>query len=599
ASPAMAQDDGWSPWTEAKEEEAEEAAPEGADESSKSADPEPESEPTDKSAESFVEGHPEFAIIATDETLPAEPIELRKPKKKRRGPSPWMMGYGGLMGGYTGGVVAHLIDDKKGAAPGTLIGMGLGVGTAGLVTMLNKSDKMGANEAILLSSTSGIGTWTGYEVARAFLPDDALLLDDRMHAAGLLGTYAGAGLGLALSRKAPSWKKTLNHDLAWAIGWQAGAGAARMATDDRRWNAGASLMGGAAMLGTSIALDAAGAPAPKATLAAVSLTHGAWLGLWAPLLVEKNPDLSAFWGGARLGLGAGYLMSRLLAPAVAPDGRSLALQSVGIVAGNGLGAGIPLMLGASLKDDPRLVVAPMLASGLVGQIAGGLISPHYRLSKDDTALLAVMETWTAYNAIGWSLVGWHSTSSPSVTAGAALTAASAGTLLATGLAPVIDVSPAESIMLAAGGGWGTWYGAWSSELAGLEPEQGWLVSLGAGNAALIGTAALVAGPVQADWVDVGIINGLGAAGGAGGALVGIVASPDLEAAAIGSLVGSTVGLGTGIALALAAPKASDTLPSLGKKFDLPVDPHLQVSPWTDEEGAPGVYMEIKLTERAR
>ncbi|MBW2254688.1 MAG: hypothetical protein JRI25_08845 [Deltaproteobacteria bacterium] len=552
----------------------------------------------------LVEQGMELALGAVPIETQAEPGE-----RSARGP---MMVYGAVLGGWVGATAGYAIGDaagdtesqSQGATMGSMLGSGVGLGTTALILKLRSDYEPTWDQVVLMSSTSAIGAWTGMSAAMALIPVGAEDGGRRIALSGSLGAIAGAGLGMAL--EAPPPVVMGNIDLGVLIGWQAAAGASDMAgwtfPNDRRPRAGLALAGGYAVGFTAGVLRALDVPGPSPGLLGVGLAEGAWIGAWSPLLVTRDPDPRQVFGGLRLGMGAGYLLSQALAPIGALDGRVVALQSVGFASGTALGAGLPLAMGVEPNDSDaatRAVVAPMLAGGLVGIFTGAVVAPHYDLSTNDIALLSTLEVWSVYQAIGWGFFGGHVSDSGTVPLGYALTAAGAGTLFAMALAPAIDVNPAESILIASAGGWGTWYGAWIGHLVGMDPEYHWLLALGTGNIALIGTAAVAAGPAEADWADVAYIDGLTALGGATGALVGIIASPDFDTVALAGLVGTTLGFAGGMYLAT-RPGASPTslaLPLPHLRVRTPFRARVQARPWLDEEGKAGVWVDLHLVER--
>jgi hypothetical protein len=565
---------------------------------------------------------PSMALVEQGEDLtaavPVERTPIEPGKEPAHGP---MLAYGAALGGWVGGTAGYAIGDAtspgnsevraQGATTGTMLGAAVGLGTTALVLKLRGDYEPTWGQVVLFSSTSAIGAWTGMSAGMALIPVGAEDEARRIALSGTLGAIAGAGLGMALVPPRPVVMG--NIDLGVFIGWQAAAGASDMADwrfpNDRRPRAGLALAGGYAVGFTTGLLRALDVPGPSPGLLGVGLAEGAWIGAWSPLLVTRDPDSRQIFGGLRLGLGAGYLLSQALAPIGALDSRVVALQSVGFASGTALGAGLPMAMGVEPNDSDaatRAVVAPMLAGGLVGIFTGAVVAPHYDLSTNDIALLSTLEVWTAYQAIGWGFFGSHASTAGTVPLGYALTAGGAGTLFAMALAPAIEVNPAESILIASGGAWGTWYGAGIGYLLGWSErggeEQGnyhWLLSLGVGNVALIGTAAVVAGPAEADWADVAFIDGLTAVGGATGALVGILASPEPETVALAGLVGTTLGFAGGLYLAVrpAANPTSLSLPLPRVRMRTPLRARVQARPWLDEEGKAGVWVDLHLVER--
>lgn len=526
--------------------------------------------------------------------------------------------WGGLYGGYVGGTTGYLAGEamesleqghtSEGILPGVLVGA-----TAGSVTTALLANQLPGTPdgALFLSSGSGMGAWYGTQLGRTLLPPDADGAQERVHAAALAGSMAGTGY--AFLGNAPTIGHQLHFAVATGVGSIVGTGIADAAqVHNRRWSydngkikanrqlrAGINLSGMALFGGAASLFNRTGAATPNVGAITLGLGHGAWAGAWAPYLFSNKPTDRQVTGGLRAGLGLGYATSLGIAAIDNPSATSTTLQAVGAAAGTALGAGIPLAAGEGLGAK---VVAPMLASGAAGQVFGAAIAPNYTLDANDAVLLGTLGAWTGYQTAGWA--AWASTTGqePTQAAGVALTTGGAGTLLAMGLAPVVDVSPAGSAMLFSGGGWGTWYGGWSANLAGMNADDGWLVMLGAGDGALVGTAVAQAAGWDPTWRQVGLVNGMGLLGAAGGGLVGVIGLYDEDNwnPMVGSiLAGSTVGLGTGIYLAAKGPKEGAAgLPELRLGRNR-YQPSVSAKPWTDDEGRPGVFAQLDVRELGR
>lgn len=563
---------------------------------------EPPAAPTEPAAPPPAEPAAPVAPEALPERTAAEPTRGRSRDGDDFmgfGGKTLMLGFGGAYGAYLGGSVAYAVSGEEGIASGVLLGGGAGVVTA----LVAGPDEPTPGQAILLGTGSTIGAFTGIQTARTLIPVGDEREHERIVLAGTLGSLAGTGTAIAMMSSDPDPNALFRADLGALVGWQMAAGAADLAglrpQDDRRIRAPMSLAGAYAVGGAVLALDAYTDLAPSTSLYALSLGHGAWVGLWTPYLFTDAPDELQVSGGLRLGLGGGFVAALVLSPIVAPGGRSTALQFAGIAAGNAVGAGIPLAAGVN-PDDQQLIIAPMLAGGIAGQLAGAALSPIYEPTANDVAMLTALEMWTIYQAIGWGYYGGFSGAEDSEVVGYALTTGGLGTAASVALVPVLELSPAESTLLAAGAGWGTWYGGWAGHLAGLDPSQHWLLTLALGDVGLAGTAGFVIGPWDPSWTQVGLINGMGLVGGATGALVGVVASPDLDAAAAGSLVGSTGGLVAGAIMARkrGGGAADLALPSLPGPGSHRWQPFAQASPWMSPDGDPGAYVTIGAREVA-
>ena len=338
-------------------------------------------------------------------------------------------------------------------------------------------------------------------------------------------------------------------------------------------------------------------PSPAQT--GLSLAHGAWIGAWSPLLFTDTPEPSQLTGALRLGLGAGY-GSTLLMAALSdndPSATSSGLQVAGWAGATALGAGIPLAIGDYQRKSA--VVGPMLISGIGGQALGAALAPHYDLSRNDNVLLGTVGAWTTYQAVGWGVYGSLSGQQTERAFGHSLVAAGAGTLATVGLTPVIDLDPAGSVMLLSSGGWGTWYGAWSSQLADSDPDARLLTTLSTGNVALLASGVAQAAGWQPTWSDVAAIDGLGLIGAAGGGLAGVVLLYDPDNAdplVASTMVGSTLGLAGGAVWA-AVHDGPDPKLNVGRGRIFQWSPSVSATPLQDDDGSTGAMVTVNLKER--
>lgn len=513
-------------------------------------------------------------------------------------------------GAYVGGNIAYLVDEAAeereepldGAAItiGGALGAGAGVGTAALLAA--RLDPTPA-EVAGLGTGMLVGGFVGHNIGSTFIAPGADGRTERVQAAQLAGTMGGIGLAIVRGPHVRTVGSNLHLDVATLAGWQTAAGISDLAgldpARDVQLRSGLALAGGLGFLGTAAVLGPR-LETPTANATWLALGDAAWLGAWTPYLFADEPTEAQLTGGLRLGIGAGYLGTVALAALGQPSSRSVGLQAIGASAGSALGAGVPLALGG--EGPARAVVGPMLAVGAGGQLAGALVAPHYEVSDDDRYLLGTLAAWTGYQTAGWSVyasaVGPDAGTRP---AGYALTAGGAGTLLTMASAPLLDVRPATSFQLLASGGWGTWFGGFASELADLEKDEQWLVTLAAGDAAIVGTAVAAAAGFDPTWSDIGITNGVGAMGAAAGGLLGVVflyEEDDLDPLVLSTLGGSAVGLALGGVLAARSDGGAHDL-ALPAFWRMGLDPSFAVRPWTDDEDRPGVWVELRVDEIAK
>jgi hypothetical protein len=506
-------------------------------------------------------------------------------------------GIGSITGATLGGI--------SGQDELALSGFYLGGGAGALGMVFLRPDEISLDQSALISSSGLLGGWSGAMLASALIPEGAPEEHRRIMAAGVLGAAGGTAIG-TLMKSPPPARDMLLMDVATVAGWQVGGGVADLAEwdydSDRNLRSGLSLLGGGAfMAGGALAARQGVEVDPGVML--MTLGHGSWIGLWSPLLITDNPDPQQMLGGFRLGVGLGAVSGALLSPHMELYPRSVALQLGGAGAGAAVGAGVPLALG--IDGHPRAVVGPMLLGGLGGQALGAALAPGYELTASDALLMGTIETWALYQGLGWTAFIHQSSDEiePAQSLGMGLTIAGAGTLVAGAMGPLTEFDTAESAMVASGGIWGTWYGAWGGQLAGLDPEWHWLTTLAAGNVGLVGTAAAAGGDWNPDWRTVGVVDGMGAVGGAVGAMVGVIASPDMDAVAAGALLGSTGGLVGGALLTRntqlgAGPKLGRRGPWLPvPRLDLPFHTRVSAGPWVAESGDPGAMVSLSLLEK--
>jgi len=516
-----------------------------------------------------------------------------------------IIAYGGAYGAYAGGMSAWLIGEAlesseeahrmQGVFPGAAGGAATGATVAYLVGKANP--RIPAAVGMLYSGT-GMGFYYGEEQGRMLIPPTAPCATERIRAAGLAGTMAGVGLGTALGSQAGTPGHQAHFALATGMGWMSGRGVGDLAqwdrVGDRRLRAAAETDSSVAM-GTMAAIaNHSDLESPQASTISVAAVDGAWFGDWAPFLFSDDPAGGQLLGGAELGLG--YAATVGMTALGQPSPHSVAMQGVGLAAGSALGAGVPLSLG---KPGPtRALVSPMLLGGAAGQALGAGVAPHYQVEANDRLLLASVGSWTAYQAVGWSVFARQTGATDSQAVGYALTAGGAGTLATMALVPALDVSPDGSVMMLSGGSWGTWFGAWGSQISGADADVLWLSTLCAGDGALLGTALAQGAGWQPTWRQVAAVDGFGLLGAAAGGLLGTIALDDPNdwtPISTSVVVGSGVGLVTGGILSTLPERQRPTRARLAAR--LPFRTQVQAAPWASEGGDPGLWLQVDLTER--
>ncbi len=504
-------------------------------------------------------------------------------------------GMGSMMGAALGGIAS----DGDLAAAGMYAGGG--AGALGMVFL--GPDEISLDQSMLISSSGLLGTWSGSMLAATLIPEGAEAEENRIIASAVLGAAAGTAVG-GLMKRPPPARNMLMVDISTFAGWQVGGGIGDLMeldySDDRNLRSGISLLGGGAFLAGSAAAARHGMD-PSPGVMGMTIGHASWIGLWTPWLITDNPEPQQVLGGMRLGLGAGTVAGLALSPHIDLTPKSVGLQLAGAGAGAAVGAGVPMALG--IEGPVRGVVGPMLLGGVGGQALGAAVAPSYDISPSDALLMGTIETWALYQGLGWAV--FIDQANPGLderqSIGMGLSIAGTGTLVAGAMGPLTEFTMSESAMVGSGGAWGTWYGAWGGQLAGLDPQTHWLTTLVAGNVGLLGTAAAAGGGWDPDWRTVGVVDSLGLLGGAVGAMAGVIASPDLEAVAAGSLLGSTAGI-VGGALVTRNSSGPGWSPGWGPiiprpHLNLPYRARVSAAPWLAESGDPGAMVSLSLHER--
>lgn len=530
--------------------------------------------------------------------------------------------FSSLYGGYAGATGAWLIGEateaneaahtSQGVLPGGWLGSSAGLGIGLLVGHHSTISPEGGAQ---LYTDTLLGTYWGDLAGRALIPVTAPGAVERTRAAGLAGSMAGVATAIIARDHAAPLPSQGNLALATGAGWLTGRGIGQAAgwdeREDRQRIAAAQGAASATLGGLALYANHQQLTTPTPASAMLTFGDGIWFGAWTPFLFTDNPTPEQTMGGTQVGLGCAYAAGVTAAALGQPSDKSVAMQAAGLTAGSSLGAGIPMSLSAT--GPMRGFVGPMLATGLGGQVLGGVLAPHYEVDSNDALLMVAMESWTTWQALGWSTFALETGTTGSQAAGYGLTAGGAGTLATMALLPIMNVTPEGSTMLVSGGAWGSWFGAWGSQLADASPDALWVTSLTAGDAAMLATGLTQAAGWQPEWRDAALINGLGVLGTAAGGLFGAVAlynPDDWTPVSTALLAGSGAGLVTGAALAARhpthrqTPRASKAVTSPASRSGLastwerlPVHANIQAQPWSSGDGQPGLWLQLDLTEK--
>lgn len=275
--------------------------------------------------------------------------------------------------------------------------------------------------------------------------------------------------------------------------------------------------------------------------------QAAWLGNVTPALVGADPAVVK--GNVRLpwnaGLAGGLLASELLDPTV---GRSASL-AWGSVAGDALGAGLPMLFGF---DDARSVATWMVPIGALGT-AGGLVAhPIVDPSVGDATMLGVGTSIALGQGllIGYALDDLGTFADSGQIGGLVLTASGATGIGLYGLSAILEPRVDETMVLGSAAGWGAFYGGLLPiAIGGDGSSAAVLLPAAVTSAAATVGAGLAMRPDDGLSPAATVIPQLSAASGATlGALVAGLASEDGSDAALGALIGATVGFGVGAAI---------------------------------------------------
>ena len=512
--------------------------------------------------------------------------------------------HGGVLGAQVGAALGFGVasgGDEESAILGGLGGAGiyaLGGALGASAADLSLERAAAAHNASLMLS------WAGYQVGRIGVQGPAYETK-RILAFGAIGGIAGTGAGLAAGGLEVAPSTWYGASLGTAAGWSIGAGTASLLQyegQERQARAGIGLGVGTGLGAAAFAAHHLGQPLPPPALAGLNMAQGTWVGGWAPFIALEEPGHLHRTGGMAVGLGAGYAVAAATSPLFQVDGKLLGLQGLGFATGTAIGAGIPLSTG--IEAHPRGMVLPMLIGGVAGHVGGSLLAPSYQLQQADAYFLPLLQGWAVYQTIGWAIYGDQAATGRQA-AGFALTAAGVGTAAAWTVPAVVDLSPPQTVLAFSGSLWGTWYGAWGAYLTQVPAGRRLAPTLVAGNIGLIGAALPEAFGWRPSWAQVGVINGGGALGAGLGALVGVLASPDAATIGTASLIGTTAGfVGGGLAASKlddgdGASAAALVLPQPAWAAHLPFRTSLSATPWQDDEGELGAWVQADLTRRAR
>lgn len=558
---------------------------------------------------------------------------------ERGRPSTGGSGWGAMVGtvgnGLAGGVILSSVGAWGQSSTATVIGAvgggAIGAGT-GLVYVLSEPVTLGQGMRYTSSVVWGLTgaqlvnqalLGPGYDPARTAAEEERR--DNIAALSRTVLTAAGGVQGAMRMAHDPNANDVAESDLAGYLGAQVGAGAVDLALGNQgdciyesrdseeffvedctgrvRWQrvrAGAALggaTGGLALAAwTREAWDPSRTDLAFASVVATELgVVGAALPRALDVRVDRGNFRTAFHAGGAIGLAAAHPM--------ALEWQSPALGLWGGMLGNGLGAGVPLLAGAT--DDPQ-ILWPLIGVGLAGTGAGLVLGPQAVVGSGDMAMMALgLGVGTLEGAaIGGVLedagIGWTGRQ----TAGLALTAGTASAAGLTLLSQRVEPQLANMVFLGSAAAWGSWYGFLTPMGLGLEgtTADALLTTTLVGDAFLLAGGILVApNIVGLDPKDTTLAQLGGVTGATLGALGAAMATERRQTVALGAVIGSATGmLGGGLATALMADsggaRTAASFRHLGPLggWDPPGRWSTQVAPAAMEDGSTGLSLGLRV-----
>ena len=264
------------------------------------------------------------------------------------------------------------------------------------------------------------------------------------------------------------------------------------------------------------------------------------------------------------------------------------------------GAGVGYLLGYGINDlmEGDYLTGNRNASleSMFGTLGGTLLGNQMGFTVSD---------WVS-TGVGMGISGWHFGSIASIAQeNEWLTSQQASGLVATGLGATalgllgtghsFDISSSDAIFLGSAAAWGTYYGALTPLMLGVDSSmtssEKLLTTLLTSDAFLaVGTTALLRNRLESE--QTAIPQVLGLAGATLGSLGAFLFTDSSQVVSGAALVGATVGLGSGVLLENSAVTASLHLPKWKRPRFVQQPLHIQASPYQAESGDMGIYVGI-------
>lgn len=426
-----------------------------------------------------------------------------------------------------------------------------------------------------------------------------------------VGTIAGAGIGLnTMNTRDPDPHDVVGSNIAGVGAMQVGMGIVDMTleqgqTDCYAWEGGqsncdvykrwyrsryaAGLAGSAVGLGTTTLVREQWDP---------SFRHHVFSGLfavestWATMWLHEQSKTSAIPEDAlfRTTAAGSVLIGEGLAHGLDIQTHQNLGAIYGILAGNALGAGLPMAFGATEGSIQKT----MIPVGIVGTAAGVGLAGRAKFEPGDVTLITAGTPILTAQVAAYG--GYANATTPGFNgeqvAGMALTTAA---LSSAGLGLISQKTSPKSLdvgVIATSAAWGTWFGVLTPIAMELDGDSSTLLLTGAATsqAFMVGTAGVIYGlDVQSRRL---LVPQLGAVGGASlGSLGASLANP--EHAAKGAVIGSVVGFAGGAIFEL------NRSPQLTERSFTPRRPHLRIpgqfgfaAAPTALDGETGVWLQL-------
>jgi hypothetical protein len=464
----------------------------------------------------------------------------------------------GALGSYALATVGELGASPAGIVAGALGGALLGAGTAWLVT---RGREVTPVDAFWFVHGGWLGIYAGLFGSALALPasTDPETGVKIIMSMGLLGEAIGLGATF-LTRKLHHYSAAdiALMNLGAVAGGLAGAGTVLLALDTDGPNEPylAAALGGSALLYITAAALTKDLHLSLGDIALVgfSTIEGAWLGAWLPVAVAGDAATPGrIGGGLMLGAGLGFLAAVAAAQAVEASPATVRSSFLLAVYGSFLGAGVPLLFPGSTIDQ---ISISMLVGGVVGAGLGLLGGEDIRFRGQHASFVGLGTAWGLWQGLGWaSWAAARGNADGGQVAGGAFVGLAGGAMVGLAVSHLVPLSPWDAVALGAGGGWGTWIGAWggaylvSAPGSMIDPANTLLYALVLGDIGMAAVGVLLTPAIGINPVAVGLTSLGGLAGAALGSLAVALVTQEARPIILGNLIGTGAGLLGGAILA--------------------------------------------------